>query len=102
MQILETRPDGSVLCVLSAEEASTLEGRPLQDRKWFVKGYTGLRGVYASRKVFEFIIHAPTRERAEEMGRARIMRRSGTDLYLIDIGAQDVTGKTQGFFGGWS
>lgn len=99
MQILETRHDGTVLCVLTPQEVASLDGTSLPHRKWAVRGeYYLSQGSEAGRYFFEYIIHAPTREVAEEAGRRRVLESRATAT-ICDVGAKDVTGMVKGLFG---
>lgn len=99
MKVLETRGDGTILCVLTPDEVSTLKSNE-KPRKWLIRGITKIPGVFASNSAFEFIMHAKTREEAEAFGTDRILKQRKKAV-VVDVGAKDVTGKVQGLFG-WS
>jgi hypothetical protein len=98
MEILETRRDGSLLCVLSPAETAKLKDDVPPRRKWFVKGITYLQGRPDAQHVFQYVIHAATREEAELEGGRRAIAERGSRGMLQDVGARDVTGKTKGLF----
>jgi len=99
MDVLQTRSDGSLLCVLSPEEVTKLKGGSLPQRKWWVKGTTCLKGRPDAQHAFGYVIHAPTREDAEREGAGKAVAERGSKGMLEDVGARDVTGKTKGIFG---
>jgi len=99
MEILETRRDGSLLCVLSPAEAAKLKGGPPPQCKWFVKGITYLQGRPDAQHAFQYVIHAATREEAELEGGRRAVAERGSRGMLQDVGARDITGKTRGLLG---
>lgn len=101
MQVLERRADGSVLCVLDADEAARIEGAASPPRRWLAKGRTAEYGVFASQKVFEHIVTAPTWQDAERQGLAMALRNCRSDRYVCEIDVKDITGKTRGLFGFW-
>jgi len=99
MDVLQTRPDGSLLCVLSPAEVAKLKGSSLPQRKWWVKGTTCLKGRPDAQHAFGYVIHAMTRKEAEREGARKAIAERGASGLLQDVGAWDVTGKTKGIFG---
>lgn len=99
MDVLKTRSDGSLLCVLSPAEAARLKGGPLPQRKWWVKGINCLKGRPDAQHAFGYVVHAATREEAEREGARKAVAERGANGLLQDVGAKDVTGKTKGIFG---
>jgi hypothetical protein len=99
MQVIEKRSDGTLLCVLSRNEARMIGRQSTAKRKWAVRGFTHLHGRRDLESRFEHVVHAESREDAEREGARIALDKRGFDAVLSDIGAKDVTGMTRGIFG---
>lgn len=99
MEIIETRPDGGVLCILTSAEVARMGLGHVPRQKWWVKGITCLQGRPDAQHAFGYVIHAATREDAEREGARKAIAERGPRGMLQDVGARDVTGRTKGIFG---